>query len=95
MASKKIHEPGPKGGVTIYLEYLERTDPIENLAIVIGEHKIIDELKYMGIKSVGQFIDEFDEIVKRIVDRFPNFFEDESVEDIKESIIGSINPENV
>lgn len=88
MKRKKISEPGPEGGLTIFHDYLERDDSVENLEFAIGVHKIIDELVYMGVKSVGQFLDEFDAIIKRVVDRFPSFFDDGcmSAEEIKHTL---------
>ena len=92
MKRKKISEPGPEGGLTIFCDYLERDDSVENLEFVIGDHKIIDELVYMGVKNVGQFLDEFDEIIKRVVDRFPSFFDDGcmSAEEIKHTLEASM-----
>ena len=52
---------------------------------VIPFEKLIDELKYMGIKTLGQLLDDFDAIMDRIEGRFPEFYfnEDYSREDIK------------
>lgn len=88
MKTVVVSRPGPEGGVTASITVLERKDPVAYLDTAIGEHKIIDELEYMGLKTIGQFIDEYDEIVKRIVDRFPSFFDGEEygIEEIREAL---------
>ena len=73
------YKPGPEGGLTITTTVLERTDPVDYLSEYIGDHKIIDELKYMGLKNLGQFVDEYDDIMKRILDRFPAFFHEDEL----------------
>ena len=86
MKCYQIPNKDPRGGITPTTIVLERKDPVEFLSEYLGEHKIIDELKYMGIKNIGQFVDEFDEIIKRVVDRFPSFFDgdDLGIEEIRE-----------
>lgn len=86
MKCYQIPNKDPRGGVTPTTIVIERNDPIEYLEEHLGDHKIIDELKYMGIKTIGQFADEFDDIIKRVIDRFPSFFdgEDLGVEEIRD-----------
>lgn len=88
----KVSEPGTKGGVTCYVTYIEKSDGVEVLEELLNGHKINSELKYMGIKSIGQLLDEYDEIIARIVDRFPDFFDNEDcgAEEIRQIILGNL-----
>ena len=62
------------GGLELTELIAERTDPVSCLPF----EKLTAELEYMGIKTIGDFTDDFDAIMGRIQYRFPDFFENEN-----------------
>ena len=64
-----------------------RDDPLDFL----NETVLEEELAYMGVKTLGQLKDEFDDIMHRLLGRHPNFFDDlaldkDSLKEILDSI---------
>ena len=62
-----------------------RNDPVDKLPFP----KLVYELKYMGIKTIGEFKDNYDEIIKRILKRFPYFFKKNFTQDDVEEHLGA------
>ena len=71
------------GTLTVEYQINERTDPIDWLADGVF-NELITELKYLGIQTIGDFIDNKDELLRRIMERYPHFFDelDYTLEDV-------------
>ena len=77
----KIIEP-KNGGVSLEVMIPERKDPVDFLP----SEKLARELEYMCIRTIGDFIDKYDEIMNNILTRYPDFFDGENLDkaDIEE-----------
>ena len=68
--------------IEIELNVPRLDDPVD----VIPCEKLVIELHYLGIETIKEFIDRYDEIMLRILTRYPYFFFDAECQqdDIKE-----------
>ena len=72
MREKRIESVN--GGITLATTIYERNDPIDCGSLPIP--KLVSELEYLGVKTLGEFIDNYDDIMGRILGRYPDFFLD-------------------
>ena len=77
----RVEQAPKEGGLQFEVMVTERTDDID----VLPFEKLVTELQYMCIRTVGEFMDKYEDVMRNILERYPHFFDEleYTKEDIK------------